>query len=330
MSLSQRARRSQAVRDESGAALIITLMVILLVGTLAGTVTSVTITNLQSSQHAQQAGVAVNAADAGLSEGVSYLRTNGVSALCGKPTSYTPSTGVFNQAFDLATKTCVNSEQLGTRVAGRPYSVLIVTEVSQTLQFRGGSPSTPRDSAPEKPAGVSQRQLRWQERGAQGLLRASDHGRWKHHRQSEHLLDRMRLQAIEHHDDRHRCLRPPVAVHTSRIITDDQGTLPTCRRAGWRSRDQSRDVTAFGAPLYPFDQDALGGDFPSGSPCFAARASYPKSASDTWNTTTRTAPRSPTTRLSSRCSGSRTLPSPSSRSTTCAASPIAGEPEIQQ
>ena len=65
-------------RREDGSAMIITLMVMALITALATTLTTVTINNLQSSWRAQQSGSAANAAEAGISQAMSYLRTNGV------------------------------------------------------------------------------------------------------------------------------------------------------------------------------------------------------------------------------------------------------------
>ena len=58
-----------------------TLMVMALVMALATTVATVTVNNLRSSTSARQAGSALNAADAGLSQAKTYLRTSGVRDL---------------------------------------------------------------------------------------------------------------------------------------------------------------------------------------------------------------------------------------------------------
>ncbi|MFC7494332.1 MULTISPECIES: pilus assembly PilX family protein [unclassified Nocardioides] len=74
-------RSAGARRDDRGSAMVITLMVMSLVLVLSTTVAVLTIDNLRGSLRAQQAGSAVNAADAGVAQAIGYLRSNGVRAL---------------------------------------------------------------------------------------------------------------------------------------------------------------------------------------------------------------------------------------------------------
>ena len=74
-------RRGTPGQPDGGSAMIITLMVMALVTALATTVATVAINNLQSSFRAQQAGSAVNAADAGVAQALSHLRAYGVRTL---------------------------------------------------------------------------------------------------------------------------------------------------------------------------------------------------------------------------------------------------------
>jgi hypothetical protein len=80
-------------------------MVMALVAALTTTVATLAIRNLQSARLSQQGGVAVNAADAGVAQAVSYLRANGVRALalCAA-TDHDPRTAKFDKGFDLATQ----------------------------------------------------------------------------------------------------------------------------------------------------------------------------------------------------------------------------------
>ncbi|WP_148611637.1 hypothetical protein [Nocardioides rubriscoriae] len=68
-------------KDDDGAALltVIVLTAFLVVASLS--MAFITITNLGSARSAQQAGAAVDAADAGLAQGVAYLRSNGLSTI---------------------------------------------------------------------------------------------------------------------------------------------------------------------------------------------------------------------------------------------------------
>ena len=72
-----RARR----RDERGSAMILTMMALVLITGLASTVAVLTLDNLRSSWRAQQAGSAINAADAGVAQAMTYLRSAGVRPL---------------------------------------------------------------------------------------------------------------------------------------------------------------------------------------------------------------------------------------------------------
>ncbi|GEP36373.1 hypothetical protein NPS01_00360 [Nocardioides psychrotolerans] len=71
-------------RDE-GAALVITLMVMALVGVLTTTVLSVTISNLGSTRRAQDSARALDAADAGVTQAIAYLRSSGSRGLTCSP-----------------------------------------------------------------------------------------------------------------------------------------------------------------------------------------------------------------------------------------------------
>ena len=73
-------------RNDAGSALILTLMAMAVVMGMATTVAVVSINNLQSSTKAQQAGMALNAADAGVAQAMSYLRSSGVRRVNCSPT----------------------------------------------------------------------------------------------------------------------------------------------------------------------------------------------------------------------------------------------------
>lgn len=77
--------RRTGPRDQ-GAALVITMMVVVLVTVLTSTIVRVTTDDLRSSQRARDAGAAVDAADAGLAQALAYLRTHGPHGLRCSPT----------------------------------------------------------------------------------------------------------------------------------------------------------------------------------------------------------------------------------------------------
>ncbi len=264
--------RSEA---DAGSALIVTLMFIAVLAALATTVTSLAIGNLQSSQLAREAGVAANAADAGIAEAVSYLRTNGVRSLCAPPTVYTRSTPSFDSAMDLATQSCVDGPTKGTKVPGRPYSVLIVTDagiagndVGRYLIYSigvGGGAAKRIATAEIEVRGVGAPRGGFFGHTVSGSGTASVN-------QSifatgcVYQRNRITMTGLDSYG-------LPAAVHSSAIITNDNGTTPTCGRTGKSIHDSgpcSAQTDGY------FDQDVLGGSLASTS-CLTARSAYPAS-----------------------------------------------------
>lgn len=72
-------------RDE-GAALIITVMIIALVGILTTTILGVSVGNLGATRRTQDSARALDAADAGLTQAIAYLRTSGTRGIACAPT----------------------------------------------------------------------------------------------------------------------------------------------------------------------------------------------------------------------------------------------------
>ena len=271
---------------DSGAAIIITLMVMALVGALAATLTTVAINDLQSSRRAQEAGVALNAADAGVAEGLAYLRANGARKLCPQQQapSYNPNTPTFTSGFDLSSETCVTSLDQGHRVAGKPYTVVIVTEapfpandvgryaifstgvgaglasrlVSAKVEFRGiGIPKGFFGHTVGAGGGV-------------GLANQSIFSTGCVYK---------RLSITNTGTDGYGL---PAAVHSSKIVTDDQGSLPTCS-SSVKAIHAAGPCKDLATPNTRFDHDSLGDVFPSGSPCLARRADYPGVTAAMWD-----------------------------------------------
>ncbi|MDO9496110.1 MAG: hypothetical protein Q7J48_10445, partial [Nocardioides sp.] len=74
-----------APSPDRGSALVITLMVMALVAVLTTTVLSVTINNLGSTRRSQEAARALDAADAGVTQAMAYLRSAGTRGLACAP-----------------------------------------------------------------------------------------------------------------------------------------------------------------------------------------------------------------------------------------------------
>lgn len=80
MTLTSRLRRAVR-RDDTGSALIITMMVLALVTGLGMTVFAMSTRNLQNAQRDRQATAALSDAEAGVGQAVAYIRANGVAKL---------------------------------------------------------------------------------------------------------------------------------------------------------------------------------------------------------------------------------------------------------
>jgi hypothetical protein len=71
----------------------------------------------------------------------------------------------------------------------------------------------------------------------------------------------------------------PAAVHSSKIITDDQGVLPHCSKS---NKSSHKDDAC--EPAEPFDHSALGGSLLTADPtCIDKRAEYPGITTATWD-----------------------------------------------
>jgi Tfp pilus assembly protein PilX len=270
---------------DRGSAIIITLMVISLLAALAATVTGVAINNVQSSRLAGEAGVAVNAADAGIAEATSFLRTNGVRALCVPPTAYDATAPTFNKAFDLATRSCVDSPGNGTKVQGKPYTVLIVTvaaygtsDVGRYLIYStgvgaGAASRTVTAELEVKGLGVPKGGFFGHAvfGAGQVYVNQSIFSTGCVYVRSHIAMSGMDSYGL------------PSAVHSSQVVTDDNGSTTNCAVS-------NKAVHKAGPCYYPgpdglngaFDQDVLGGSL-GGTSCLSARSQYPSVSAATWS-----------------------------------------------
>lgn len=257
-------------RDE-GSALIITMMVLALLTALSTTVAVVTINNLQSSMRVQRAGVALNAAEAGVAQALSYLRSSGVSRL-----ACSPSCGASNPWGDSTIRKTVslpggNDAQYAVYV--EPVTVLTPTAPGiYRVHSRGtaGALAT-RDvtvdvevSTTTVPKGIVARTVSGG--GSASVQRASIIS-------TGCVYNRSRIQFAGTLDAAYGI---PPAVHSSQIITNSNGSgqyCPTTRRP-------IHDPAASGpakdcATAFPYDQDRLGGgDLGSGT-CGSLKSTYP-------------------------------------------------------
>jgi hypothetical protein len=259
-------------------------MVMALVAALATTVATLSIRNLQSARLSQQGGVAVNAADAGVAQAVSYLRANGVHDLCPVPTVHQPAAAAFNNGFDLATQRCVTGLPAAQRVPGQPYSVVIVTRAAYPTNGIGSYTVYSRGVGADRAARLVAADITVSGGGAP---RGSSFFGHEISARSNNIDVRQSIFStgcVYNRGGLKMNLDPnardayglPPAVHSSQIITNDSDNR-LCSRSQLSSPIHGTNVCA---PSYPFDQDVLGGPQPATSACVTSRPSNVPAA--TW------------------------------------------------
>lgn len=252
-------------RDERGSAMVVTLMMMAVVTALAVTVGALAINNLQASWRAQQAGSAVNAADAGISQAVSYLRNAGVRGLACSPACTSNPWG---------NKTSPTKVNLPGR-PGQAYTAWIqpvapfpandpgLYRIHATGTAKGSaSRSVVADvqvTSTDVPQGIVARSISGG--GAASVTRASIFSTGCVYNRS-----RIVMQGID------AAYGIPAAVHSSQVITESSGTGQYCPSTNKPiHREAPKFVTPRPCnPAYPYDQDSQGGDL-AGTSCWDPR-----------------------------------------------------------
>jgi len=255
--------------SDRGSALIITLMVMAVLSALATTVTAVTINNLQSSWRAQQAGAAVNAADAGVAQAVAHLRTAGLRGLSCSPTCTTNPWG--NRANP--------AKVVVAGTAGEQYQAWIepiaAFPANNPGRYRIHSTGTARGAASravvadvevtttEVPKGIFARTINGG--GSASVTRASIFSTGCVYDRSKITMSGMDL-----------AYGIPVAVHSSQTITESNGSgqyCPTTNKPIHRTGTKNQNPRPCNT-LYPYDQDRLGASLVD-TACESTQSSYP-------------------------------------------------------
>jgi len=255
--------------DPTGSAMILTLMVMALVTALATTVAVVTINNLQSSSQARLAGSAVNSADAGVAQAVAYLRNSGVRGLGCSPTCASNPWG--NQASP-ATVTVSGA-------AGQAYKVWI----EPVAPFPANDPGLYRIHSTGTAAGAAASRKVTADVQAtttnvpKGIFARTINGGGDASIARESIFstgcvyNRSKIQMTQGEID--LAYGIPIAVHSSQIITDSNGSgqyCPTTNKPIHKSGAQNQTDRPCNTN-YPFDQDRLGGRLDSTDACYDAR-----------------------------------------------------------
>ena len=254
---SDRAGARRGVRtdtDERGSAMVVTVMVMAVLLVLGTTILQVTVNNLGSARRSQDAARALDAADAGISQALAYLRRNG-----GRPVLCSP-TCVANPWGNSAAPTAVDlpgstdqryqvwvepvpataPEFFRVHSVGLAGSGVRRVQVDVELSLLGTG----------LPLGVFARSV--QGGGAAAVQRANIYT-------TGCVYNRSKIQMT----GTDVATGLPASVHSSRLITDSNGNNATCPSTDRKAIHRSGpcDTAA------PFDQDVLGGALPPSSAC---------------------------------------------------------------
>lgn len=254
-------------RDE-GSALVITLMVMALLTALSSTVAVLTIDNLQSSMRAQQAGSALNAADAGVAQGMTYLRNNGVRALACSPTCVA---GGWGSSANPARETLPG-------VTGEAYRVWI----EALAPYPASDPGRYRIHSTGTASGAAARTVTADVTIAttevpRGIFARSISGGGSASVTNESIFSTgcvsNRKQIAMNPNQIDLAYGIPIGVHSSRYITESSNAEQFCPASDDKLIHRSGNQTKACDPAYPNDQDALGGGL--GTSCGNLQSRYP-------------------------------------------------------
>jgi hypothetical protein len=243
--------------SDRGSAMILTLMVMTLITVLTTTISVVTINNLQASGRSRQSGAALSAADAGIAQAVSYLRSAGVGDLVCSPTCKT------NQWGNRDTPKQVPMPG----VAGQSYKVWI----EAVAPFPQNNPATYRIHSTGSAAGAAARPVtadvsitNTSSGVPKGIFAREVMGGGNGHVLRQSIFSTGCVYSRSHID-----MNPgeidlaygiPIGVHSSQIITDSNGSGQYCTDTGKAIHAPSKKGTKQPCnPDFPYDQDLLGG-----------------------------------------------------------------------
>lgn len=260
-------------RNDAGSALILTLMAMAVVMGMATTVAVVSINNLQSSTKAQQAGMALNAADAGVAQAMSYLRSSGVRRVNCSPTCSA------NPWGNSATPTSISLGGVG----GQAYKAWI----EPVRPYPANDPAVYRIHSTGTASGAARRTV------AQDVTVGSNVTKGVHARtisgggsasvsrasvfSTGCVYDRSKIDMTNGELD--VAYGVPVGVHSSQIITESNGSGQFCPTTSRPIHDPGAAAPGRNCSTdNPYDHDILGGPFPTtttGNPCLNLATLYP-------------------------------------------------------
>lgn len=247
--------------DDRGSAMILTLMVMTLVTVLSTTIAVVTINNLQSSWRSRQSGAALSAADAGIAQAVSYLRTSGVGDLkcspaCGSnPWGNQSSPAVVSMPGKAGQSYKAWIEPVAPFPANNPATYRI-----HSTGLAAGSASRPvsadvsiTSTTSGVPKGIFARSVIGG--GSASVTRQSIFSTGCVFRRSKIAMVKGEIDVA---------YGIPIGVHSSQYITDANGSGQTCGTKKTIHESAGCNTT------YPYDQDRLGKALKAGDGCYSA------------------------------------------------------------
>lgn len=262
-------------QQEHGAALLTTVLMIALITTLTLTLATITITNLESAKNAQQAGSAVNAADAGISQALVYIRTAGVATIneCSPNCTSEPYGNRNNPARITINGKAAQSykvwiQPIAPYPANKPGIYRIHSEgIAGGPAGRKVTIDVELDSY-KVPKGILANSVTGG--GDAGVHRTSIFSTGCVYKRSKIVFDGIDL-----------AYGIPAAVHSTQVITDSQGSGKYCPNTQKPIHDPGRgngnggnNTPEYCNTTYPYDEDINGGPL-NGTPCYdRARAEF--------------------------------------------------------
>lgn len=258
--------RPDRARDDRGAALVLTLFATTLAMILGTTILSATVNNLRSTRLSQDAAVALDAADAGLSQVAAHLRTFGVSGLACAPTCAS-GYGSRTSPVSVALPTLRGAPSRRYEVWVEPLAPLPTSNPGRYLiHSTGYAGSAVRSIVAEVSLGTQPIGL------PLAIFAKSVNGG------GSASVTRISILSTGCVDSRRQILTQgidvglgiPAAVHSSQYISELQQTSTNCG-PGRASIHQSGNCNS----EFPWDQSVQGGPLPGGasSACAGARVS---------------------------------------------------------
>jgi hypothetical protein len=276
-------KMSRSEARDRGTAMLLTLSMMMLVTTLAGVGATMAVRDMRGAGEAQQAGSALDAAEAGISQAVAYIRSSGTRKLSCYPTSCT--TNPWNPTKPVAAD---------TKGGGHWSAYITPISVGQAADGDGdiyrvhstGSAGGPAERTIEVdvtvtpidlPKGIFGRTVNFG--GTVDLTQISVFS-------TGCVYKRSKMNA-HYSDGLDAAYGIPIGVHSSQIITDSQGSGQYCPNTNKPIHDGLNVAGLSLKPCnsaFPYDQDRFGGsltDVPllgglaALSPCASAVASYP-------------------------------------------------------